>query len=382
MSLNLVIAQCLLLVLGLIGVATARPDLVPDHASKMLIAILVTIGLSRLRPRAFLAMGTPLFFGAVFMLILVLILGEGGEWGGGKRWIDFGGPFRFQPSEFAKLALVLQLASFFSRRGTSKKLISATGMIFLTTGLVLIEPDLGSTVLIFALGVVIIYAAGVRFTSIGAILAVATLCALPFASIYLEKNPYILKRWQSHSIEKKEDVRQEATQIDLAHRDMQLGGIYGQGPDAPKYHLPAGHTDMIIASIGFSTGLLGVATVIFAYWLVVQSGLSVAEWVGRIRPVTPELHGASIMAAGAMFMIVGQAFVNLAVAAGLFPVTGVPLPLVSFGFSSLLAKSVAFAVMHSAIREVHRHLPKTAEAKVAPTAPVPAAMPSAPAATD
>ncbi|AFZ65799.1 FtsW/RodA/SpoVE family cell cycle protein [Deinococcus peraridilitoris] len=362
MSLNLVIAQCLLLMLGLIGVATAEPNMVPDHATKILIALALTFVLSRLRPKAFLKLATPFWIFSLALLALVLFIGVGGEWGGGRRWLDFGGPVRFQPSEFAKLALVLQLASFFARRGPGKKLLSATMMIVTTTLLVLLEPDLGTTVLVFSLGIVLMYAAGVRFTSIGLILAALTLFALPFASIYLEKNPYILERIRGHQ-ESKIDARPEgATQIDLAHRDMRDGGVYGQGPDAPKYYLPAGHTDMVIASVGFSTGLLGVATIIFAYWLIVQSGLSAAEWASRIRPLTPELHGASIMATGAMFMIVGQAFVNLAVAVGVFPVTGVPLPLVSYGFSSLLAKSVAFAVMHSALREVHRHLPgKTPE---------------------
>lgn len=357
MSLNLVIAQCLLMVLGLVGVATAKPELVPDHAGKILLALAVTFALSRLRPKAYLKLATPFFFISLVLLVLALVIGEGGEWGGGRRWLDFGGPLRFQPSEFAKLALVLQLASFFSRRGIGKKLLSATLMLILTTGLVALEPDVGSTLLIFALGIVVIYAAGVRVSSIGAIFLFVGLLAMPVASAYLEKHPYIMERWHGHQADKAGDTSQGASQIDLAHRDMRDGGVYGQGPDAPKYVLPAGHTDMVVASVGFSTGLLGVATIIFAYWLVVQGGLSVADVVARVRPLTPELHGASIMATGAMFMIVGQAFVNLAVAVGLFPVTGVPLPLVSYGFSSLLVKSIGFAIMHSALREVHRQLP-------------------------
>ncbi len=358
MSLNLVIAQLVLLALGLVGISTARPDLVPDHAGKILIALVVTFLASRLRPRAFLKLATPLWIASLILLALVLVIGVGGEWGGGRRWLDFGGPLRFQPSEFAKLALVLQLASFFARRGVQKKLLSATLMIVTTTLLVLLEPDLGTTVLVFTLGVAVMYAAGVRFSSIGALLLALGLLALPFASVYLEKNPYIVERLRGHQEAKAGDTQNEGYQIATAHRDMRVGGVYGQGPDAPKFRLPAAHTDMVIASVAFSTGLLGVATILFAYWLVVQSGLSAAEWAARIRPLTPELHGASILAAGAMFMIVGQAFVNLAVAAGLFPVTGVPLPLVSYGFSSLLSKSLAFAVLHSALREVQRNIPR------------------------
>ncbi|PYE56285.1 FtsW/RodA/SpoVE family cell cycle protein [Deinococcus yavapaiensis] len=363
MSLQLVLAQVLLLVLGVIGVGTARPDLIVDHGSKAVLALGLTFLLSRFKPKFFTSVALLGFLVCIALLILVLFVGEGGEWGGGKRWLDFGGPLRFQPSEFIKLALVLQLASFFARRGVAKKLISATAMIMLSTVLVLVEPDVGSTVLIFSLGLVLMFAAGVKFTSIGGFVAALGLLALPFASNYLERHPYITERFFGHVAELKDTNTKEATQIDLAHRDMTQGGLYGRGPDGPKYSLPAGHTDMVIASVAFSTGLLGVVTVIFAYWLIVQSGLSVAELAGRIRPMTPEIHAASIMAVGAMFMIVAQAFVNLAVAVGLFPVTGVPLSLVSYGFSSLLSKSVALAVMHSSIREIHAHLGLTKSGK-------------------
>lgn len=356
MSLNLVIAQCLLLMLGLLGIATSAPDMIPDHAGKILISVIVTLLLSRLRPKAFMQMA-PYFWGlCLALLVLVIFIGKGGNGSDVKRWLSFGGPFTFQPSELAKLALTMQLASFFARRGVQRKLISATGMIVLTTALVLVQPDLGTTVLIFALGIVLMYAAGVKFTSISGLLFAIGLVALPFVSGYLERHQYILARIRGHSADKAGTVV-GSTQLDLAHRDLGWGGFWGAGPDGPRHPYSADHTDMVIASVGFSTGLLGVIMAIFAYWLVVASALQVAEWAGRIRPLTPEVHGASILATGAMFMVVGQAFVNLAVAAGFFPVTGVPLPLVSYGFSSMLSMSVAFALIHSALREVRRHLP-------------------------
>lgn len=357
MSLNLIIAQCLLMMLGLVGIATAEPDKVPDHAGKILIALVVTFVVSQLPPRTFLKLATPFWLFTIFLLVLVLFIGEGGSGSNVRRWLDFGGPVRFQPSEIAKLALVMQLASFFARRGVAKKLLSATGMILLTTVLVLLEPDLGTTVLVFSSGIVMMYAAGVRFTSIGALLIALGLVSLPFASIYLERHPYILDRWRGHQETKQGDTQNEGYQITAAHRDMRSGGLYGQGPIEPRYDYFADETDMVVASVAFATGLLGVTMLIFAYWLIVHSGLSVADLAGRIRPLTPELHGASIMATGAMYMIVGQAFVNLAVAVGIFPVTGVPLPLVSYGFSSLLAMSLGFAVMHSSLREVRKHAP-------------------------
>ncbi|MGI8748156.1 MAG: FtsW/RodA/SpoVE family cell cycle protein [Deinococcus sp.] len=353
MSLNLVIAQLLLLVLGLLGVATSDPSRVPDHATKVVLALIITFALSRFRPRAFMSMGKVVWVVTLALLVAVYFFGVGTEISPGtKRWLALPG-FRFQPSEFAKLGLVLQLASFFARRGVQHKLLSATLMIGASTLLVLIEPDLGSTVLIFSLGLVLMYAAGVRFTNITGLVFAVTLLALPFLSHFLERNAYIRERLQNHSA-----ATVGLDQIGLAHRDLGYGGFWGQGPDGPRYEYFAAHTDMIIASVGFSTGLLGVTIVIFAYWLVVSAALQVSELASRVRPMNKQVHGASILATGAMFMVVGQAFVNLAVAAGLFPVTGVPLPLVSYGFSSMLTMSVAFALIHSALREVRRHLPQ------------------------
>ena len=350
--------------LGLIGVATAEPSMIPDHATKVVLALLVTFAFSRLRPQAYLKMGTVVWVVTLVLLLLVLFIGVGTEISPGtKRWLRFAGQ-QFQPSEFAKLGLILQLASFFARRGVQHKLISATLMIGFSTMLVLLEPDLGSTVLIFSLGLVLMYAAGVKLNNIGGLLLGIGLVALPFVSIYLERHPYILARLQNHG--QPDDVTVGLNQIGLAHRDLGYGGFWGQGPEGLRYEYFAAHTDMIIASVGFSTGLLGVTFVIFAYWLVVSSALQVAEMASRVRPMNPQVHGASILATGAMFMVVGQAFVNLAVAAGFFPVTGVPLPLVSYGFSSMLTMSLAFALIHSALREVRRHLPEETESEVPP----------------
>jgi len=361
MSVNLLLAQVMLLVLGTMAVGTAAPENLPDQALKAVLAVLVTIGLAQLRPKVFLGLATPVWLLSLALLVMVLFIGHSTATSSGtKRWL-FSGIFQFQPSEFAKLSLILMLASFFTRHGVYRKLISATLMIALTTLLVLVEPDLGTTVLMFSLGIVLMYAAGVRFTNITALLFALALLVLPALSLYLERNPYILERFLTFVARGKvaENVAVKGLdQIGMAHRDLSFGGIWGQGPEAPRYPYFADHTDLAIASVGFSTGLLGVTMVLFAYWLVVSTALQVARLAARVRPMTPNLHGASIMATGAMYMMLGQAFVNLAVAAGIFPVTGVPLPLVSYGFSSTLSMSIALAIIHSALREVRSALPQ------------------------
>ncbi|CAM3696909.1 FtsW/RodA/SpoVE family cell cycle protein [Deinococcus frigens] len=360
MSVQLIIAQVLLMALGLLGVAAARPDLIVEHGWKTALALGITFLVARLRPKTFLKLGPPFWAFTLLLLILVLFIGKGTqESEATKRWLDFGGPFRFQPSELAKLGLIMMLASFFSRRGVQNKLLSATVMIVLTTVLVFAEPDLGSSVLMFGLGIILMYAAGVRISNITGFLLALGLMALPVFSRYLEKHPYILARWQGHQT-RDEERAVGLDQIGFAHRDLTWGGWWGQGPDGKRYEYFAAHTDMVVASVGFTAGLLGVITLLFCYWLIVSVSLHASQLAARIRPMTSEIHGASILATGAMFMIVGQAMVNLAVAAGVFPVTGVPLPLVSFGFSSMLTMSVALGIIHSALREVRRSLPETA----------------------
>ncbi|MDO4245377.1 MAG: FtsW/RodA/SpoVE family cell cycle protein [Deinococcus sp.] len=356
MSLQLLIAQVLLLLLGAMGIAAAEPSLIVDHSLKALLAVLVTFAVARLRPRTFLNWGTNLWIVALVLLVLVLFFGQGTtDSPGVRRWLIVGGQ-RFQPSEFAKLALVLQLASFFSRRGVQNKLLSATGMIVATTGLIVLEPDLGTSILTFGLGIIVMYAAGVRLFNIGGLMLALSLLSLPFVNGYLERHPYIVERWTGHQT-RDEQMPTGLDQIGMAHRDLNYGGWWGQGPDGPRWEYFAAHTDMVVAAVGFSTGLLGVLTLLFCYWLIVSTALQVAQLATRIRPMSAEIHGASILAIGCMFMVVGQAFVNLAVAAGLFPVTGVPLPLVSYGFSSMLTMSVALGIIHSAMRQVRRQLP-------------------------
>ncbi|WP_291424236.1 FtsW/RodA/SpoVE family cell cycle protein [Deinococcus sp.] len=357
MSIQLLIAQVLLMTLGLLGVAAARPDLITDHAVKSLIALAATFVVARFVPRFFLKQGLWFWLVTLGLLLLVIVIGVGTETSPGtRRWLPFG-PLRFQPSELAKLGLIVQLASFFSRRGVQNKLLSATGMIIITTVLIIGEPDIGTSVLTFGLGLILMFAAGVRISNIAGFMLALLLIGIPLLGRYVEHHNYIIERWTGHR------NRGNATtigldQIGMAHRDLTFGGWWGHGPDGLRWQYFAAHTDMIVASVGFTSGLIGVITLLFSYWMIVSTSLQVSQLAARIRPMTPEVHGATILATGCMFMIVGQALVNLAVAAGKLPVTGVPLPLVSYGFSSMLTMSVALGIIHSAIRCVREQLPE------------------------
>lgn len=351
MSVQLLIAQLMLMGTGLLAVVTARPDLAVDHGGKVVLGLLTTLLVARIRPARLVRAGPALWIGAIILLVLVLIIGVGtAESEATRRWIEFG-PVRFQPSEMAKLALVIMLASFFSRRGVENKLLSATIMIMVTTGLILVEPDLGTTVLTFTLGLTVMYAAGVKISNLGWFGLALMTVAVPFAGIYVEKHPYILARLNSHQ-NREGEMAQGLDQVGMAHRDLLNGGMWGQGPDAPRYQYFAAHTDMIIATVGFQGGMVAIGMIFIGYWLIVATALEVGTKVARIRPMTPGLHAAGILATGSMFMVIGQAMINLSVASGIAPVTGVTLPLVSYGFSSMLTMSAALGIIHSCLREV------------------------------
>lgn len=355
MSLQLLLAQVILLALGLMGVATARPDLTLDHGVKALLALLATVVFARVRPQTYLKAGPAFWSFTLVLLLLTLFFGTGTQESPGvKRWLMVG-PIEFQPSELAKLGLILQISSFFSRRGVQYKLISASAMIAVTAVLILMEPDLGTGMLTLALGIVMMFATGVGLLNISGMITTLVLLAIPTLSIYLDKHPYIRKRWLGH-IGAKEPTRPGLDQIGFAHRDLTFGGWWGQGLDGPRWYYFAAHTDMIIATIGFATGVIGVVLLLCAFWIIVSTALNITRKAAEVRPLTPEIHGAATLATGSMFMIVGQAVINLGVAAGKLPVTGIPLPLVSYGFSSMLTVSIALAIIHSATREIERAL--------------------------
>lgn len=347
------LAQGILGVLGMIGVATAMPGELTGHIPQTLLSFLAAFIFAMLRPKGIIRVAPFLWVFSLFLLVLTLFIGVGGNDSEVKRWLEIG-PIRFQPSEIAKLTLIMQLGSAFARKGVNSKLWQSSLMIMTTTFLVLLGPDLGTSVLIFASGILMMFAAGVRFTSISALILSLFLVALPFASSYLERHPYITARFFGHvnTVQGKDTSQDSGYQIKQARKAMERGGLWGQGVDGRMPRLPAKDTDMIIASVAFATGFIGVAMVILAYWLVAYVGLGASAMVVSAGTFRPHLHAVSIMATGAMFMIVGQAFVNLCVAIGLFPVTGVPLPMVSNGGSSQLSMGIAFGLIHSALREV------------------------------
>jgi cell division protein FtsW len=357
----LLVAQLLLLALGTVGVAAFDPDIIGKHLITGLVGVALTVLVAHMRPQGFIKYGHYLWALAIVCLVVTLLIGSGPN--GVRRAIDLG-PFEFQPAEFAKLALIAYLASFFTRRGVRYKLAGPVAVIGLTAFLVMVAPSLSAGSFMFVLSLAVMFASGVGLFRILSIIVFAGAGAVAASGLYADKFPYVLERIEGFSKTKagSANVLAEGYQLRQSVKTLERAGIWGLGPDAPMPRVPAGSTDMIIISVGHSLGLIGVVVVIACFAIVLTRGLIASNLVseeedGYGRDLYSERHGAAVLAAGATILIVGEALINLSVAVGLIPNTGMILPMMSDGGSGMLATGIAFGWIHAALRLRHRRLP-------------------------
>jgi cell division protein FtsW len=262
-------------------------------------------------------------------VLLLAVLGLGQATNGARRWIAFG-PAQFQPSELAKLALAVWAAGYLARRRaprTLKELWRPIGLVTVVfCGLILVEPDLGTAIAIVVMLAAMLLVSGTPGRTLGGGLGIAA--TLGLFAVWLE--PYrrarlfsFLNPWQ--------DAQGAGFQTVQAMIGLGSGGIFGVGLGQSVQkanYLPEAHTDMIFAIIGEELGLVGATFVIAAYCAFAYAGL-------RIALQCKDPFGKRL-AAGLTALVCGQAAINLAAVMGLAPLTGIPLPFVSYGGSSLV----------------------------------------------
>ena len=270
------------------------------------------------------------------LCLAVLVLGE--QVNGARRWLGVG-PLVFQPSELAKLSLAIWASAYLARHRAPQSLKELLRPIGLTTGLlaglILVEPDLGTVIAIAIVLGAILVVSGVplRVLAAGGSIAVA----LGLAAIWFE--PYRRARLFSF-VHPWHDAQGAGFQTLQAIIGFGSGGIFGTGIGqgvAKVNYLPEAHTDMIFATIGEELGLVGAALVIAAYCAFAYAGLRVA-----LRCRDPF---GKRLAAGLTTLVCGQALVNLAAVLGLAPLTGITLPFVSYGGSSLVVSLASVGVL-------------------------------------
>lgn len=311
---------------------------------------------------------------AVLLLVAVLIPGIGTTHGwGARRWIDFG-PFQCQPSEFAKLAFIVALANFLSRPADELKspriFWKAIGMMAVPFLLILKEPDLGSAIVLVPTGLAMLFVAGVPrhflYRMVGGVGCVAALFlvdvlfAPPGWQLKLEDYQrdrlltYFGCDFAPPNATKEERARARERQAARSYQVKQAmisvgtGGLFGKGWQRGTQNalgfLPRGaaHNDFIFSVIAEEKGFVGSVLVLTLYGVVLFTGLRIA---GQARDRLGRL-----LAVGVVALIFSHVFINIGMNIRLMPVTGVPLPLLSYGGSSVLVSLIAMGLMQNVYR--------------------------------
>jgi cell division protein FtsW len=274
--------------------------------------------------------------GTLVLLLGVLVVGQSVN--GARRWISFG-PVVFQPSELAKLALAVWAAAYLTRRRPPQRLPDLWRPVGLITAvfcaLLLAEPDLGTAIAIVLMLAAMLLVAGTPLRTLGAGVSIAS--AIGLLAIWFE--PYRRARIFSF-LNPWHDAQGAGFQTVQAMIGLGSGGIFGVGLGESVQkanYLPEAHTDMIFAIIGEELGLVGAALVIAAYVAFAYAGL-------RIALACKDPFGKRL-AVGLTVLVCGQAAINLAAVMGLAPLTGIPLPLVSYGGSSLVVALASVGIL-------------------------------------
>ena len=356
----LMAAQLTLGALGVLGVATANPEAWFDHLLRVVVALVITVFVSRLSPLRVVGLSKGFCITVLLLLVAVLFVGIEPEGSDAKRWLDLG-IFTLQPSELMKVAVIAYLTAFFHNHLANWQVWRPLFIVGLAVGLILAEPNVSTAIFIFLLGLAVMVAAGTtlsRLVRLNLIIALfAALIVVPYLNV---QYAYLGKRISAYvdGLGAQEQTQEGGYQAAQAERYLREGGVVGVGVGQPLY-LPARDTDMIAVSIGHALGLVGTTTLFALYLLIALRGLQIAS-----RLTGP----GALLAVGATSYICGQAALNLLVAARLLPVTGVPLPFVSYGFNSLVSVAIAMGFLQSAYRELRVQKPQPA-AEPAPSAP-------------
>jgi rod shape determining protein RodA len=286
------------------------------------------------------------------LLIVVLVIAPvfGTEVRNTRRWIDIG-PFRFQPSEFGKLLLVLFLAAFLAERGKRiaerETTLTATGLALLPVVLVFLQPDFGTAIVYVAVLGATLFVAGTRWSQIAVLLGLGAFAAAFVLWIGPAINVEILKEYQRARItgftNPSKDPGGSTYNITQSITAVGAGGVDGRGPNGATQtnynYLPEHATDFAFASLAEQRGFLGATILLLLYLLVIWRAIKV---ITLARDAF-----AAIAAGGIAVALLVQIFINVGMTIGMAPITGIPLPFVSVGGSSMVANLLAIGVLQS-----------------------------------
>jgi rod shape determining protein RodA len=339
----LMIITALLLALSIGLMTSASPERMGAQMMNFSVAVVVMLVAAQIPPQRMMRLAVPMYLLGIALLIAVALFGDISK--GARRWLNLGF-IRIQPSEILKIAMPLLLAWFFQKHEAMLRLRDygvAALLLLIPVGLIVRQPDLGTSILVFAAGFYVIFFAGLSWKIMGG-MAAAAAAAAPFAW-------NLLHDYQRHRIltllDPEKDPLGKGFHIIQSTIAIGSGGLFGKGwrngTQTQLDFLPERHTDFIFAVYSEEFGLLGNLVLLALLSALIVRGLMIAA------------SGATMFArllAGALTMIFfTYAFVNMGMVSGILPVVGVPLPLVSYGGTALVTLCLAIGVLMS----IHRH---------------------------
>lgn len=275
----------------------------------------------------------PLILSTIIFLFIVLVPGIGQRAGGARRWLDFGF-INFQPTELAKLSVIIYLSSWFINR-EKKRFFSFLALILILMFLIILQPDMGTAIIVFLLSIIIYYLAGSELRYL--LVLVPASAALSYLLVKI--SPYRLRRLLAF-FDPSLDPLGITYHINQIMISLGSGGLLGQGFGASrqKYlYLPEAHTDSIFAIIGEEFGFIGG-------FILISIFLYLIFRIYQVMNHAPDRFG-KLLAGGIFAFFNLQIIINLAAMVNLVPLTGIPLPFISYGGSNLLISFIFMGIL-------------------------------------
>lgn len=314
------------------------------------LAIAVMLGIAQIPPGRLKQAAPWVYLLGVGLLVAVLFVGDIGK--GAQRWLQFGG-FRFQPSEIVKVAVPLMAAWYMANRALPARIwhqMVAFVLILIPAALIIKQPDLGTAILVAAAGIFVLFFAGlgwrlILFTCIAGAVGIGVIVSYPdildaFLHEYQKRRVLTLLNPQNDPLGAGYHIIQSTIAIGS-------GGLYGKGwLNGTQSHLdflPEQHTDFIFAVIGEELGLAGITIMMMLYLFIILRGLYIA--------VMADTTFGRLLAGSLTMVFFIYLLVNTGMVTGILPVVGVPLPLISYGGTSLITILASFGILMS----IHTH---------------------------
>jgi cell division protein FtsW len=314
------------------------------HIIFLLVGVVLTFFIMAVDYKKLRSIAKPFLLIALGLLVLVLIPGLGREVSGAQRWFRFKF-ISFQPSQLANIAVIIYIADFIVRKkDTLRSFVWGFLPVMLILGgsvlLMLMQPDLGTSLALGAVVFIMLFIAGVRITHLMSVI----LAGLPVLYFLIFSVPYRRMRIMAF-LNPWADPKGSGFQIIQSQVALGSGGIFGVGLGHSKqklFFLPAAHTDFIFSIIGEELGLLGTLGVIILFIVFVHQGLKVIKYA-------PDKFGY-FLSLGLLLMLCIRAMVNIGVSCGVLPTKGLPLPFISYGGSSFIFDMISVGILMNIAR--------------------------------